>query len=104
MANNLGVSLDKLISTVGVLREQKGVMKTKLSAVSSNVTGLRRSWDSPAAQGLQGIANQMQGRFDELEKEVNGFADVLDGIIRNYQSNEAKNENVMDKVLGAFKG
>ena len=104
MANNLGVSIDKLISTVGVLREQKGVMKGKLSAVSTSITELRGSWDSPAAQSLQGIASQMQGRFDELEKEVDAFANVLDGIIRNYQANEAKNEAVMDQVMGAFSG
>lgn len=102
MANNLGVSLDKLNQTLGVLREQKSAMKGRLSAVSSSVASLRGSWDSPAAQSLQGIAAKMENRFGELEKEVNGFATVLEGILKNYKTNEAKTESMMDKVMSSF--
>ena len=102
MANNLGVSLDKLTSTVGTLREQKTVMKGKLSNVSSSVKELRSSWDSDAAQRLQGIATQMQERFNELEKQVDGFATFLDEAITNYEATEEKTQSLMDKVLGAF--
>lgn len=102
--SNLGVSIPKLTTTVNTLREQKGAMQSKLSAVSESVTALRGSWDSPAAQELSGIANQMQTRFEELAKEVTGFANILDQIIQNYEKNEAKTQSIMDKVMSSFSG
>lgn len=103
MANNLGVSLDKLVETVGIIREQDQIMATKLNGVSDNVSNLRNSWDSPAAQNIQGIASKMSDRFEDLHKDVMAFATFLDGVISNYDVTEAQAENVMQSVMQAFK-
>ena len=103
MANNLGVSLEKLQETVEILREQKLCMNSKLSNISSSVSNLRSSWDSPASQELQGIAAKMEDRFQELEKDVDSFAQFLDGVIRNYNATENVATDIMGDILSQFK-
>lgn len=102
MANNLGVSLDKLVETVNIIREQNQTMKTELSSISSSVSGLRSSWDSPAAQNLQAISSKMSDRFVELEKDVNAFATFLDGVISNYDVTEEQAQGMMQNIMQAF--
>ena len=102
MANNLGVSLDKLVETVGIIREQDQTMSTKLNGISDSVNNLRNSWDSPAAQNLQGIASKMSDRFEELHKDVIAFANFLDNVIKNYDVTEEQAENMMQNIMQAF--
>ena len=103
MEGNLGVSLEVLKTTARIIREQKELMGSKLSSISSSVSGLRRSYDSPAAQNLEGIASNMSERFAELKKEVEGFAKLLDEITGNYEVNENSAEEMLSKVLEGFK-
>ena len=103
MANNLGVSLDKLVETLAVIREQDQIMANKLNNVSDNVTNLRSVWDSPAAQNIQGIASKMSDRFNDLHKDVMAFAAFLDGVIRNYDVTESQADQVMQSVMQSFK-
>ena len=104
MNGNLGVSPEKLVETVGVLRDQKALMQSKLTNISSSVTNLRSSWESPASEQLQGIAGTMQERFNELEKAVESFAVFLDGVIQNYDVTETQAQDILSNVLNAFKG
>ncbi|QUC66377.1 hypothetical protein [Aristaeella hokkaidonensis] len=103
MANNVGISLDEAVRVLGVIREQKSTMKGKLSNISSSVSNLKSSWKSDAADNLQGIAANMQDRFNELEKDVDGFATLLEQIIQNWDKTETSTKTVMDKVMNAFK-
>ena len=103
MANNVGISLDEAVRVLGVIREQKSTMKGKLSNISRSVNDLKSSWQSDAADNLQGIASSMQERFNELEKEVDGFAALLEQIIQNWDKTETSTKTIMDKVMNAFK-
>ena len=103
MANNVGISLDEAVRVLGVIREQKSTMKGTLANISSSVSNLKSSWQSDAADNLQGIASSMQERFNELEKEVDGFATLLEQIIQNWDKTETSTKTVMDKVMSAFK-
>ena len=102
MANNLGVSLDKLEETVQIIREQNQLMKTNLGNISSSVANLRSSWDSPASQNLSSISSKMSDRFVELEKDINAFANFLDGVIANYDVTEGKAETALQSILQSF--
>lgn len=102
MANNLGVSLDKLVETVNIIREQNQTMKTELTNISSSVSNLRGSWDSPAAQNLQTIASKMSDRFVELEKDVAAFASFLDSVISNYDVTEEQAQSMMQNIMQSF--
>lgn len=102
MTGNLGVSPAKLQETVNVLLEQKMVMQGKLNNISEAITNLRSNWDSPASAQLQNIAATMQLRFDELEKDVNCFADYLTEVIKNYDVTEEEAGSILANVLGKF--
>ena len=102
MAGNVGVSLDVLQSTRGVIREQNSMMASKLSNISSSVSTLRGSWDSPAAQQLEGIASTMSERFEELKKTVESFASFLDQVITNYERGEVINQEILDQILKGY--
>ena len=103
MPGNVGISLDEATRVLNTIREQKMIMKGKLSNISSSVKNLKSSWQSDAADNLQGIATSMQSKFDELETEVDGFATVLEGIIHNYNSNEINVDTIMENTLSAYK-
>lgn len=103
MADNLGVSIEKLQETVNTMRELKGTMASRLNNVSASVSNLRSRYDSPAAQNLQGIASNMAGRFAELEKEVDSFSNFLDGVIKNYTVTESTAEAKLVDVMNQFK-
>ena len=102
MANDLGVSLEVLQSTVNTITQEKTSMRTCLSAISEDVRNLRSKWDSPASQNLQRIASNMSDRFKDLETSVNSFAEFLTDVIRNYSETEEAATQQMTDVMSAF--
>ena len=85
MANNLGVSLAKLEETAVILREQKSAMAAKLNNISNAIEQVDSVIQSDATKNMRTTAAKMADRFSEIEKEVEGFAVFLDGIIKNYE-------------------
>lgn len=85
MANNLGVSLAKLEETAVILREQKSAMAVKLNNISNAIEQVDSVLQSDATKNMRATAAKMADRFSEIEKEVEGFAVFLDGIIKNYE-------------------
>lgn len=86
MSNNLGVNIAKLEETAAKLREKKEVMSEKLDSISSAVEQVDSILQSDATKDMRAIAAKMADRFSEIEKEVEGFAVFLDGIIENYKN------------------
>lgn len=102
MANDLGVSPQKLSETVATLREQKGIMQVRLENISESIKDLEASWQSDASQGLKTIAAKMSDRFGELKKEVESFAVFLDQVIVNYEQVEEKTQGELNAIADAF--
>ena len=103
MAEQLGVSLEVLKSTVQQLRTQKDTMSKKLSDISSAVSGLTAVYQSPAAEELKTLASNMSDRFQALEQQVKGFADTLEAHIINYDNASNKEKQNLDKNMKRFK-
>lgn len=102
MANNLGVSVEKLKETVNTLRNQKSIMAGKLSDISNAVAQLNSSWQSDAANNLKPIADKMAEKFTGLEKEVEGFAVFLERVIEGYIVTEHHTTNLTDEVMNQY--
>lgn len=102
MANNLGVSVGDLKGTVNTLREQKSIMATKLNYISNAVAQLNSSWQSDAANNLKPIADKMAEKFAGLEKEVEGFAAFLDGVIEEYVQKEHDITNLTNQMIDQY--
>lgn len=102
MANNLGVSPEKLQEAVNTLREQKSTMAAKLSDISNAVKNLNSSWQSDAANNLKPIADKMAEKFAGLEKEVENFAVFLDRVIEEYRNTEYGTTNLTNEVMDQY--
>ncbi len=102
MANNLGVSVEKLKETVNTLRVQKSIMARNLDNISNVVAQLNSSWQSDAANNLKPIADKMAEKFAGLEKEVEGFAVFLEHVSKGYDDTERHTTNLTDKVMNQY--
>ena len=103
MAENVGVSRDKLVSTASSIRENNTGMKKQLDNVLQAINDLNKDWQSEASKNLKSIAANMQERFSELYNEVETFGVWLDNAAANYATTESGAEETAQKIDGLFK-
>ena len=97
MAENVGVSREKLISTSAAIRESNSTMDSRL------VTELRTLWQSEAANNLSSLVSSMEDKFALLHAEVESFSALLDNIAQNYATTETAATDTMHSIVDMFK-
>ena len=103
MAENVGVSRDKLVSTSSAIRENNSEMTKRLGNVLQAVNDLNKDWQSEASKKLSSIAGNMQDKFDKLHQEVETFAVWLDNAAANYSATESVVDESAAKIDSLFK-
>ena len=103
MAENVGVSRNKLVSTSASIREYNELMAKKLDNVLQAVNDLNNDWQSEASKKLSSIASNMQDKFSKLHQEAETFAVWLDNAAANYSSTESTAEETTNKIDSLFK-
>lgn len=103
MAENVGVSREKLVSTSTAIRESNTTMDGRLSQISSLVTELRTLWQSDAANNLSSLIASMEDKFSVLHSEVESFSALLDTIAQNYATTETAATDTMHSLVDMFK-
>lgn len=103
MAENVGVSRSKLISTSASIRESNNEMDKQLNHILESVNALNNDWQSEASKNLRSIAANMQDKFETLHQEVETFAVWLDGAAANYATTESGAEETATSIDSMFK-
>lgn len=103
MAENVGVSREKLISTSAAIRESNSTMDSRLESVSGLVTELRTLWQSETANNLSSLVSSMEDKFALLHAEVESFSALLDNIAQNYATTETAATDTMHSIVDMFK-
>lgn len=103
MAENVGVSRSKLISTSASIRESNNEMDKQLENILEAVNALNNDWQSEASKNLRSIAANMQEKFGKLHQEVETFAAWLDNAAANYATTESSAEETSSKIDSLFK-